>query len=973
MKKHLNRTLALFFLLLFVKGTTFAQVPPLTVPGYTACPCQSITASATWNNVSSITYTLLSPGTPVTTSVFPTSNFQIFNCTQTSSNVTFTLIAAGSYTGSPVSQTVQFNLNIAPPAAMTLTNVVNYCYGSTGNIIAPSGGIFYSVSPAAQSVISNNIISFPNLTNGNIGGYTVTAVIGGCTLTGVTNINVSQLKQITVNTTSNICSGNNAVLTANMPGGQNYQWFFNTVGPLNNPATSTNHTVQAATVSDAGTYVVTADDVFNGVTCPYTATTAVTVVATSPVVPTANPSNVICQGQAIGLSANANGATSFSWSGPQFSSLLQSPTIPNAVPSNAGNYTATAFFVGSAITCTTSASFSIGVVAMGQPVISGTTSLCQGQTASLTAVANPVPLSYTWFGPAFPTPTIAPSGGFGINNAQPSASGNYIVKATFVQGTTQCVSTSSAQLSVVPVNTVSVIPPGQVCSPANAFLQALATGANSYQWVGPNGFSSPGANVFVYYPTPSASGVYSVTAYFGGGGNLVCTSTNTVQLTVNPVLTFSLVPRQQVCYNSPVTISGPAGATSYTWTSSTGYTSFTKDVVLPSAQPNNSGTYTLNISLGPCNSAATSEIAVLTPIQFTLTPFDRTVCRGDTIVLEGGASGGSENYAYTWNPGVYLESTTGAKQMSVPLGSVLYNLIVHDIACPNYTIAHSFNVNVLQPPMPTIQLPRNQGCSPFTQNYDAGTKGQAAITTYDFGGKRVFQQRDTTYPVPYTLNEAGIYTLTIYSKGKNGCSGTFQYPYPLIVDPRPGSDVFWSPETPTTIDDITFYPTSKEPVTNYRWTFLGGVTLGDTNSVGSTNVTDTSIVKNPQRLYEKYGTYPVMLVSKNEKECIDTVVKFVKVIDALQIYVPNSFTPNDDGINDVFQPKGSGMKLENFSMDIFNRAGLVVFSTKDINEGWDGKVKGQVVKDADYIYKIRVVGMNGEGRREYTGYITLIK
>ncbi len=67
------------------------------------------------------------------------------------------------------------------------------------------------------------------------------------------------------------------------------------------------------------------------------------------------------------------------------------------------------------------------------------------------------------------------------------------------------------------------------------------------------------------------------------------------------------------------------------------------------------------------------------------------------------------------------------------------------------------------------------------------------------------------------------------------------------------------------------------------------------------------------------------------------------------------------------------MKLENFSMDIFNRAGLVVFSTKDINEGWDGKVKGQVVKDADYIYKIRVVGMNGEGRREYTGYITLIK
>lgn len=975
MKIHSNKILALFFLLFLIKGTGFAQAPPpLSVPNYTACPCQSITASATWNNVSSITYNLLVPGPPPSNTVFAVPNFQIFNCSPIFTTVTYTLIATGSFQGNPVTQTVNFNLTINPPAPMVIGNNINYCYGSTATFTAPIGGINYSVTP--NQVSTSNIINIPNLTASSAGPYTVTSVIAGCTVTGVTNINVSTLKVITVNTTSNVCQSANAnvVLTANMPGGNNYQWFSNYYSiPANSGAT---YTVgpplgPPLTVANSGTYIVTAEDLFNGVVCPYSASTTINVVGTSPVIPSANPSATLCQGQTLGLSANAANATSFTWLGPQYSSSLQGPQITNVIPSNTGIYSVTASFVSPFATCTTSAAITVSVIGVTQPVITMSSNVCQDATVALSGTAGVNPFTaYEWIGPAFPTGTTGAA--VTIPNAQPNASGTYVIKAIF-SNFPQCSSTASAQLNVVPVNTVSVIPPGQICSPNNAFLQALATGANSFQWHGPNGFASPGANVFVYYPTPSASGIYTVTAFFGSGGNLVCTNSNTVQLTVNPVLNFSLEPRQQVCYNSSITISGPAGATSYSWTSSTGYVSSVKDLVLTSAQPNNSGTYTLSISLGPCKTSASSELVVLNPIQFTLTPFDRTVCKGDTLMLEGGATGGSENYAYSWNPGVYLESTSGPKQMSVPLGSVLYNLMVHDIACPNYTIAHAFNVNVKQPPMPNLQLERSEGCNPLIMTYDAGTKGQAAITTYDFGGTRVFQQRDSVTAVKYSLDAPGTYTLKIYSKGKNGCSGVYEYPYPLIVRPTPGSDVSWSPEIPTTTDDITFQPSSQEPVTDYSWTFLGGVTLGDTNSVNSTSPTDTSVLRNPVRLYEQYGIYPVMLVSKNVYECSDTVVKFVKVIDDLQIYVPNSFTPNDDGVNDVFMAKGTGMKLENYTMEIFNRAGLVVFSTKDINEGWDGKVKGQVVKDADYIYRIRVVGMNGEGRKEITGYITLLK
>ena len=111
--------------------------------------------------------------------------------------------------------------------------------------------------------------------------------------------------------------------------------------------------------------------------------------------------------------------------------------------------------------------------------------------------------------------------------------------------------------------------------------------------------------------------------------------------------------------------------------------------------------------------------------------------------------------------------------------------------------------------MPNLQLERSEGCNPLIMTYDAGTKNEAVITTYDFGNNRVFQQRDSITPVKYSLDAPGTYTLRIYSKGKNGCSGVYEYPYPLVVYPTPGSDVAWSPEIPTTTDDITFQPSSK--------------------------------------------------------------------------------------------------------------------------------------------------------------------
>ena len=115
------------------------------------------------------------------------------------------------------------------------------------------------------------------------------------------------------------------------------------------------------------------------------------------------------------------------------------------------------------------------------------------------------------------------------------------------------------------------------------------------------------------------------------------------------------------------------------------------------------------------------------------------------------------------------------------------------------------------------------------------------------------------------------------------------------------------------------------------------------------------------------------LVVKNEYGCIDSVFKIIIIDEDVAVYIPNTFTPNDDNINDVFNVKGLGLKTEGYYMQIFDRWGTLVYSTKDINKGWDGTVKGQKAADGVYIYSVKVIGDNGVGKKEFKGHVTLLK
>ena len=184
--------------------------------------------------------------------------------------------------------------------------------------------------------------------------------------------------------------------------------------------------------------------------------------------------------------------------------------------------------------------------------------------------------------------------------------------------------------------------------------------------------------------------------------------------------------------------------------------------------------------------------------------------------------------------------------------------------------------------------------------------------------------------------------------------------------PKPGADFGWNPENPNTSNNqVTFLPTTKNgKMFTYEWLFTNSTNVGGV---------DTASIKNPTKAYDNNGKFPVMLVVKNEYGCVDSVFKVIVIDEDVNVYIPNTFTPNDDGINDVFNIKGLGLQQTGYFMEIFDRWGTLVYSTKDINKGWDGTVKGQKAADGVYIYNVRVIGGNGVGKKDFKGHVTLMK
>lgn len=594
--------------------------------------------------------------------------------------------------------------------------------------------------------------------------------------------------------------------------------------------------------------------------------------------------------------------------------------------------------------------------------INSASTVCQGGSVNLTASATGTSVTYSWNGPGgYASATQNPV----MTNLLPPSSGVYSVQANVATGTLVCSTTNTTNVTVIPVAQVTVAPSVvNICQGLSFNLLAGAANATSYSWAGPS-FASASQNPTFVNVNTGMTGIYTVTAIFSAN-NVNCSTTNTVDVTVNPALFFGLNPIASVCDNGTISIPGPVGASSYTWTGPGGFTSNTQNLNIPNANAGMSGVYTLSvIANGGCLTSANVPVTVLTPINFSTVSPNKTICEGDTTSIGVQVFGGSGAYNVNWFPGAGLSNSSGNSVVASPLSTTQYNVSASDVNCPTQIINALITVSVNPKPVPNVSASAISGCVPLCIDLQSNSSTPAVNVGWSFGGN-LSASGD---PVNFCFTKAGTYNIRTNITDVNGCKSSTMANFQIHAYPHPEPDFSWDPTEPSAIiSNVNFYSTSASgSIVAQYWDF------GDMLNNPGTN---SSSLANPSHDYTgNIGKFPVTIVQTNIWGCTDTLIKVVDVIEDFTMYIPNAFTPNADGLNDIFQPKGMGWMPDKYEFLIYDRWGTLIFKTNDYTKGWDGTVKGSggICPSDVYVYKIKATSSAHSQRKEFAGHVTLMK
>jgi gliding motility-associated-like protein len=186
------------------------------------------------------------------------------------------------------------------------------------------------------------------------------------------------------------------------------------------------------------------------------------------------------------------------------------------------------------------------------------------------------------------------------------------------------------------------------------------------------------------------------------------------------------------------------------------------------------------------------------------------------------------------------------------------------------------------------------------------------------------------------------------------------------------------------IVEVTPLPTanftiSQNPVTWFETeiqttqTALGNVVDYIWISPGATSIINnggSALITYPEGVT---GTYPITLIVTTNEGCSDSITMEIEVVPDVIFYAPNSFTPDNDEHNQTWFIVIEGIDEQNFTLEIFNRWGEMIWESHDVDAEWDGTYGGKIVPAGTYTWKAGYKERNNDGKRLYYGYINVIR
>jgi trimeric autotransporter adhesin len=810
------------------------------------------------------------------------------------------------------------------------------------------------------------------------GTYSATVKKGNCEkpTDNSTTVDVNPLPSGSISPASaSICQGGEVILTAT--GGDSYTWFRNG-NEINGENNST------LEVDEPGTYSVIIH--LNDCSAPASNSSTVTVAST----PSGNispASTTICNGESVTLTAT--GGTSYTWfrNGDEIAGV----TDATLEVTQDGTYTVTIHqgdcsgpaSNSSVVTVTTAPSGSISPT-------SGT--ICAGESITLTATGGS---SYTWF-----------RNGIQINGQDDATisveePGTYSV--TIHQGDCSAPASNTATITVTPAPTGSISPASSSICPGGSQV-LTATGGTSYTWFR-DGVIIPGETDATLIAV--ASGTYSVTIHEGDCSG---PASNTAVVTVGTTPTGTISPASgTICEGGSLTLVA-TGGNSYSWFKDGAEIPNEHGTTLEVDEP---GTYSAIIRQGLCSGPAsnTSVITLASAPTGTISPASGSICEGGSLVLT--ATGGT---SYTWfrNGTVINNQTEATLNVSEP-GTYTATIRQGDCSGP------ASNSSVI-----TLASAPSGSIAPATASI---CEGGSVLLTASGGTSYAWFRNGVLIPgqngSTLSVTESGTYSATI----KQGdCSGPASNTAVVTFSSAPSGTI--SPATAAICGGSTQVLTATGG-TSYTWMRDGVVIPGEESATISVSepgtysaiikngtctgpASNTAIVTSQNATGIRYeeinatANAPVQLSAREigvayewspavdldnptsrtptvttnsnreyvvrittEKGCVIADTVFVRVAASKRvIFVPTAFTPNGNGANDVLRPLGDIQTMEYFR--VYNRWGQLMFQTKELGVGWDGRFKG-VDQPAD-TYTWIMLGTDTDGAQiKISGKTLLIR
>lgn len=779
----------------------------------------------------------------------------------------------------------------------------------------------------------------------NSGKYYVTAIVAGCTgiadssMTVIVNDNP---KISTLTSNSPIYTGGDILLKASTTRGANYQW----TGPNGFSASVQNLVIANAGIANGGTYNVTV----SSAGCPKTSSGAIEVtVNQTPNAPSASSNAPVCEGTSLNLFASAINNATYNWTGPNsFTSALKNPVIRNITTTGAGAYSVTVT-VNDCIS--TVSSINVIVKPLPQvPTAGNNTPVCDGRIVNLTASAIAGAL-YNWTGPpGFTSTAQNPT----ISNATFTNAGKYYVSAT-VNGCSGLADSAEVIINAnpIPPNLTSNSP---VCTGDSLLLNSATVTGADYRWTGPNGFRSSAQNPTIPNAVLLNTGTYNVSITAAGCPS---TTSSSIDVVVNQTPNAPLATNNSpVCEGSALTLSASTiSGAMYNWTGPDNFTATSQNPEI-NAVINSSGTYTVAATVKGCTSAEAETKAVIKQLPTATTGNNQTVCANNAIVnIAGTVAGGSST-------GVWSTSGTGTFSPADTSLTAAYSPASEDKATRYVTLTlTSTNNGVCATAVSSLAVTitkaptANAGTdlSVCSNNANIILNGQvttAAGGVWTTSGTGTFNPSsanlNTTY-IPGTKDiTKGAVTLTLTTTGNGACVKVSDN---VIASITPAPVVKGLPDQYILQGGTTtLTPAATGTNLNYLWT--------------PNRYLNNNTIKNPLVTGVEDILYTLKVTDING--CINEGLVMVKVLKPFKI--PNTFTPNNDGINERWLITNLSTYTGNH-VQVFNRYGQLVFESSGYAKPWDGTMNGKPLPFGTYYYVIEA----GNGRKPFTGYVTLIK